>query len=379
MILLDEVKRDIGELAPEVEKLGVALNINALKRELQELEERSARPEFYEDTDQSTVVFSKMSHVRDKLEAFANMQEKLDDAETLLELWEEGDEDAAEETAAVTEKLAQQVEKIRLLTLLTGEFDDHNAILMVHAGAGGTEAQDWAQILLRMYTRYANSHGFTTTILDFLDGDEAGLKSATVLIEGENAYGFLKSEHGVHRLVRISPFDSSGRRHTSFASVEVTPEIKEDTAVHIDPEDIRVDVYRASGAGGQHVNKTSSAVRMTHLPTNIVVTCQSQRSQLQNRETAMKMLVSRLVQIKEQEHLERIEDIKGDQKDIAWGHQIRSYVFMPYTLVKDHRTNYEDGNVEAVIDGDLDGFINAYLTAASRGELSGAAENPSHN
>ena len=253
--------------------------------------------------------------------------------------------------------------------MLQGEYDGNNAILTFHAGAGGTEAQDWAEMLYRMYCRWGERHGYQVKTLDYLDGEEAGLKSASVLIEGTNAYGFLKSEAGVHRLVRVSPFDSSGRRHTSFASLEVMPEIDDNIQVDINPDDLRIDVYRASGAGGQKVNKTSSAVRITHIPTNIVVACQVERSQHQNRDTAMKMLISKLMEIKEREHLDKIEDIKGEQKEIGWGSQIRSYVFMPYTLVKDHRTNYEMGNINAVMDGDIDGFINAYLKAQSLGTL----------
>jgi peptide chain release factor 2 len=253
------------------------------------------------------------------------------------------------------------LEEQKLVTLLNGEYDSKNAILTLHPGAGGTEAQDWAEMLYRMYTRWAQRHDFNVKLLDYLDGDEAGLKSASILIEGYNAYGFLKSEHGVHRLVRVSPFDSSGRRHTSFASIEVKPEIDEDVEVEIREEDIKMDVYRASGAGGQHVNKTSSAVRLTHLPTGIVCSCQTQRSQHQNKEYALRMLKSKLIEIKEREHLEKISDIKGEQLQIAWGSQIRSYVFMPYTLVKDHRTGYEMGNIQAVMDGDIDGFINEYL------------------
>jgi peptide chain release factor 2 len=257
-----------------------------------------------------------------------------------------------------------------LSTLLTGEYDSKNALLTFHAGAGGTEAQDWAQMLVRMYTRWGERHGFKVKMLDFLDGEEAGLKSAVLQVEGVNAYGYLKGETGVHRLVRISPFDSSGRRHTSFASLEVMPEIDDDAQIDIRPEDLKVDTYRSGGAGGQHVNKTESAVRITHIPTGIIVACQNERSQHQNREVAMKMLKSKLVEIKEREHLDKIEDIKGVQKEIAWGSQIRSYVFMPYTLAKDHRTNFENGNIGAVMDGDLDGFINAYLKAVSLGEIS---------
>ena len=259
------------------------------------------------------------------------------------------------------QKLTEDMERCRLETLLTGNYDGNNAMVSFQAGAGGTEAQDWCQMLFRMYGQWATKHGFKFTTVDFLDGDEAGLKSATVVIEGENAYGYLKGEMGVHRLVRVSPFDSSGRRHTSFASLEVMPEIDDTIEVEIREEDITMEVYRASGAGGQKVNKTSSAVRLIHNPTGIVVSCQVERSQHQNREVAMRMLKSKLIEIKEREHLDKISDIKGVQKEIAWGSQIRSYVFMPYTLAKDHRTSFENGNINAVMDGDLDGFINEYL------------------
>ena len=373
MLLSDEVKQNLSQLKPEVEDLADALGIAARQRRLEELEIRSAMPEFYDEPAESTQVFAEMSGIRSRLDEYAAMQTLLADAETFMEFWEEGDDEAAAECARLAEELAQSVEKMRLVTLLTGEYDKNNAILTFHAGAGGTEAQDWANMLLRMYQRWAAAHDFKVSVLDYLDGEEAGLKSASILVEGINAYGFLKSENGVHRLVRISPFDSSGRRHTSFASLEVMPEIAEDKSVQIRAENIKMDVYRASGAGGQHVNKTSSAVRLTHIPTGIVASCQTERSQVQNRETCMKMLVSKLVQIKEREHLDKIDDIKGVQKEIAWGSQIRSYVFMPYTLVKDHRTSYENGNVNAVMDGDLDGFINAYLKAAGKGELQSAA------
>lgn len=372
MILLDEVKHQFSDLAPEVEDLADALGIEAKKRRLEELETRSAMPEFYDNASESAKVFSEMSGIKNQLEEYAKLTELLADGETLIELWEEGDEEAAEECQATAETLAELAQRMRLLTLLTGPYDKNNAILTFHAGAGGTEAQDWVEMLWRMYQKYALAHGYKTTVLDYLPGDEAGIKSGSILVEGENAYGFLKSENGVHRLVRVSPFDSSGRRHTSFSSIEVMPEITEDKNINLRSEDIKMDVYRASGAGGQHVNKTSSAVRLTHIPTGLVASCQTERSQLQNRETAMKMLISKLVQIKEREHLDKIDDIKGVQKEIAWGSQIRSYVFMPYTLVKDHRTGFENGNVNAVMDGDLDGFINAYLKASSKGELSNA-------
>ena len=288
----------------------------------------------------------------------------------LIELANE-DEDLSllEEAQNEVNAIKEDLEKQRLQTLLTGEYDGRNAILTFHAGSGGTEAQDWCEMLYRMYNRWAEKVGFKVKTLDYLDGDEAGLKSAVILVEGINAYGYLKSEAGVHRLVRVSPFDSSGRRHTSFASLEVMPEIDDNIKVDINPDDIKMDVYRASGAGGQKVNKTSSAVRLTHIPTGIVVACQVERSQYQNKDVAMKMLMSKLMEIKEREHLDKIEDIKGVQKEITWGSQIRSYVFMPYTLVKDHRTSFETGNISAVMDGEIDGFINAYLKALSQNTL----------
>ena len=273
----------------------------------------------------------------------------------------EEDNELIKELLKDTLKLQKELEDLELQTLLSGKYDKNNAILTLHPGAGGTESQDWAEMLYRMYSKWAASNGFSLKELDYLEGDEAGLKSVTFLISGLNAYGYLKSEMGVHRLVRISPFDAGGRRHTSFASLEVLPEITEDIEIDINPDDLRIDTYRASGAGGQHINKTSSAVRITHIPTNIVVACQSERSQIQNRETAMKMLKSKLLELKEKEKKDKIEDLKGNQMDIAWGSQIRSYVFCPYTLVKDHRTNYETGNVQAVMDGDLNGFIFEYL------------------
>ena len=273
----------------------------------------------------------------------------------------ENDQDVAKDILKATEKLEKEIEKIQLETLLSGKYDRNNAILTIHPGAGGTESQDWAEMLYRMYSRWAVKNGFEVKELDYLEGDEAGIKSVTFEVVGENAYGYLKGEMGVHRLVRISPFDAGGRRHTSFASLEVLPEITDDIEIEINPDDLRIDTYRASGAGGQHINKTSSAVRITHIPTNIVVACQSERSQIQNRETAMKMLKSKLFHLKEKEQKETIEELKGEQKDIAWGSQIRSYVFCPYTLVKDHRTNYEVGNVDSVMDGNIDGFIDAYL------------------
>ena len=370
MVILDEVKRRLSELAPEVTDLHDALAIERSRVRLEELEQKSASPEFYDDAAASGAVFAEMGELKDRLEQYAALQTMLEDSETLLEMCAEDDDPAlAEEADAAVNSLDAKVEELRLVTLLNGEYDANNAILTFHAGAGGTEAQDWVEMLYRMYTRFAARHNWTVKVLDYLEGDEAGIKSASILVEGHNAYGFLRSENGVHRLVRVSPFDASGRRQTSFASLEVMPEIDKDVNIEIREEDIQMDVYRASGAGGQKVNKTSSAVRLTHLPTGIVVACQVERSQHQNREVAMNMLRSKLVEIKEREHLDKIEDIKGVQKEIAWGSQIRSYVFMPYTMVKDHRTNYETGNITAVMDGDLDGFINEYLKKKSQGTL----------
>ncbi len=371
MIILDDIKRQIGELAPIVDDLADALAINSNKMRLDELENKSADTDFYNDAANSGKVFAEMGEIKQKLAAYEELCALLSDTQTLLEMCEEDDStDLHEELEQSTDLLSHKVEEMRLVTLLTGEYDANSAILSFHAGAGGTEAQDWAQMLYRMYSRFAARHGFTVKVLDYLDGDEAGLKSASILITGTNAYGFLRSEHGVHRLVRISPFDSSGRRHTSFASLEVMPELDDKIVIEINPADIRMEVFRASGAGGQHINKTSSAVRLIHEPTGLVASCQNERSQIQNKEMCMKMLAAKLYQIKEREHLDKISDIKGVQNAIAWGSQIRSYVFMPYTMVKDHRTSFESGNVTAVMDGAIDGFINAYLKAANKGDNS---------
>ncbi|MCL1952589.1 MAG: peptide chain release factor 2 [Oscillospiraceae bacterium] len=353
------------QLLGQKEKLGElrqALGLEAAEAEIADLEARCAADGFWDDPKQSQVVLQRISRLKAKCEGYEKLAAHFDDALTMIELAdEEGEESLFDECRASVESFTAKLDESTLSTLLTGEYDANNAILAFHAGAGGTEAQDWNEMLVRMYMHWADRHGFKCEMVDFLDGEEAGLKSAVLIIEGENAYGFLKSENGVHRLVRCSPFDSSGRRHTSFASLEVMPEIDDSTGVDINPDDIRMDVYRASGAGGQKVNKTSSAVRLTHIPTGLVATCQVERSQHQNREVALRMLKSKLIEIKEREHLDKIEDIKGVQMDIAWGSQIRSYVFMPYQMAKDHRTNYENGNIPAVMDGDLDGFINAYL------------------
>ena len=362
MLQLDELKLELEGLEPELKSLGQALNLTALKEEAAELEKVSAEPGFWDDMERSQKVLQKIRHNQNICERYDKLYRDYADLFTMIEIAnEENDESLIPDITESAEKVKAEMESQNLTTLLSGEYDSKNAILTFHAGAGGTEAQDWAQMLYRMYNKWADRHGFKVKLMDYLDGDEAGLKSASILIEGENAYGFLRSEAGVHRLVRISPFDSSGRRHTSFASLEVMPEIDDEEEIPIRDEDLRVDTYRSSGAGGQHVNKTESAIRITHLPTGIVVACQTERSQIQNRATAMKMLKSRLAEIKQREHLEKIEDIKGEQKEIGWGSQIRSYVFMPYTLVKDHRTGFESGNINAVMDGDIDGFINAYL------------------
>ena len=354
----------------ELTDLKDALGYDRLKREIEELEMKSSAPGFWDNPEESQKIVQKTGKLKNTVELYDKSVTLYEDLEVLIQMGdEEGDLSLIPEIETSIEELENSLATQRLQTLLTGEYDRNNAILTFHAGAGGTEAMDWVSMLVRMYTRWTERHGFKVNMLDFLDGDEAGLKSAVLSIEGDNAYGYLKGESGVHRLVRVSPFDASGRRHTSFASLEVMPEITDDAEIEIREEDIKMDVFRSSGAGGQHINKTSSAVRLTHIPTGIVVACQNERSQFQNREKAMKMLKSKLLEIKEREHLEKIEDIKGVQKDIAWGSQIRSYVFMPYTLAKDHRTGFESGNINSVMDGDLDGFINAYLKAASKGSL----------
>ena len=370
MITTEELKVKLAEYGTAVKALEEALAIEASRKRVQELAHTMSRPGVYDEAELSKKVFDEVGDLRGKLNRFEKLQGLYDDAETMLEMLdEEYDPELIPEAEEAVNTVEKAVDELQLMTMLNGEYDHSNAILTFHAGTGGTEAQDWAEMLYRMYNRWAAAHGMTVEVLDYQDGDEAGLKSASMMVKGANAYGLLKSENGVHRLVRVSPFDANARRQTSFASLEVMPELDNTIQVDIRPEDIEMQVYRSSGAGGQHINKTSSAVRLIHKPTGIVVSCQTQRSQFQNRDYAMEMLKAKLYQIAQQQHMDKIEDIKGVQNEIAWGHQIRSYVFMPYTMVKDHRTNYETGNVDAVMDGDLDGFIFAYLKAASRGEL----------
>ena len=340
----------------------IHFDISNLEEEKKKLEQKISKPDFWDNQEKSNIVLTKMKRIQSKIENYRKLQAEIENLESLNELLlEEEDIELGKEVLQSTINLEEKIKKIELETLLSGKYDKNNAIVTLHPGAGGTEAQDWVEMLYRMYTKWATNNGFKLQELDYLEGDEAGIKSVTFLVKGENAYGYLKGEMGVHRLVRISPFDAGGRRHTSFASVEVLPEITEDIKLDINPEDIKMDVYRASGAGGQKVNKTSSAVRLTHIPTGIVTACQTERSQTQNREYAMTMLKSKLLELKEKEQKDKIEDLKGIQRDIAWGSQIRSYVFCPYTLVKDHRTNYEEGNIEAVMNGNLNGFIESYL------------------
>ena len=370
IIEYDTYKQKLGAMGPKLETLAAALDLEGARREVEELEEKTGDPNFWNDVAASQKVLQRTKQLKNKLENHERLTAQWEDLTTLVEMaMEEDDGSLLAEVEEGYAKLESALEEANLATLLTGEYDASSAILTLHAGAGGTEAQDWCQMLYRMYTRWAERHSFTVKTLDYEDGDEAGLKSAAISIEGENAYGFLRSEHGVHRLVRISPFDANARRQTSFAAVEVMPEIDDDTSVEIRQEDIEMQVYRASGAGGQHVNKTSSAVRLIHRPTGVVVSSQQERSQVQNRENCMKMLRAKLMEMKAQQHAEKISDIKGVQMKIEWGSQIRSYVFMPYTLAKDTRTGFENGNITAVMDGDIDGFINAYLTASATGEL----------
>lgn len=362
MFELEENKKFLDNLNLRLKEIGKSIKIDTLKAELEVLKNETLKDNFWQDTEKSSRVFTKIKTLEKKIIQYETLSSEINnliEMNNLLTL--EPDKELINELLKNSAALTDKLYNLEVETLFSGKYDANNAILTLHPGAGGTESQDWAEMLYRMYGKWANSNSFTIKELDFLEGEEAGIKSVTFLVSGENAYGYLKGEMGVHRLVRISPFDSGGRRHTSFASVEVLPEITDDIEVDINFEDLRIDTYRASGAGGQHINKTDSAVRITHIPTNIVVACQSERSQTMNKETALKMLKSKLIDLKERENKEKISELKGEQKDIAWGSQIRSYVFCPYTLVKDHRTNFEVGNVEAVMNGDLNGFMQAYL------------------
>ena len=370
LIEYDVYKQKLRDLGPELDKLSAALDIESAKQEAARLEDETAQDGFWNDLERSQKVQMRLKQLQNKVTRQEKLIASWEDLTTLCEMGqEEDDADILEELKSEFAELEERVEETRMTTLLSGEYDNSNAILQFHAGAGGTEAQDWAQMLYRMYTRWAERHGFVYKILDYEEGDEAGIKSAAISIEGENAYGLLKSENGVHRLVRVSPFDANARRQTSFAAIEVMPELEDDNSVEIREEDIEMQVYRASGAGGQHVNKTSSAVRLIHKPTGIVVASQQERSQFQNKDNCMKMLRAKLVELQMQEKAEKISDLKGVQLKIEWGSQIRSYVFMPYQMVKDTRTGFETSNIDGVMDGDLDGFLNAYLTQLATGEL----------
>ncbi len=345
----------------------VPFDLEKLKEENILLESEMQEPEFWNNQERAQKVSQKLKHNTDKIEQFLSLKQQVEDLEVLVDMiLEEDDESHLPELKNTIDEVGEMLDDARIVALLSGEFDKNNAIISIHAGAGGTEAQDWADMLYRMYTRWIESHGYNLTVLDILTDTEAGIKSVTMLAEGENAYGYLKSEKGVHRLVRISPFDAAKKRHTSFASVDVTPEMDDDIDIEINESDIRIDTYRSSGAGGQHVNTTDSAIRITHIPTGIVVSCQNQRSQHSNKDTAMKMLKSKLLEIKKLENKEKIEDIQGKYNQIAWGSQIRSYVFHPYSMVKDHRTNAETANVQSVMDGNLDMFMNEYLKMKSK-------------
>ncbi|MBS4535766.1 peptide chain release factor 2 [Clostridium sp. D2Q-14] len=362
MLELEKYNGVVDSFRKKLDEVGVSLDLPSLKKRLEEFEEKMSKSDFWDDNVKAQEIIQKSNEAKEKLDEYKNLSEEIDDLEVLLILVEEEEEkNLLADIEAKRKEIENRLEEFRIKTLLNGDYDSNNAILSIHPGAGGVEAQDWAEMLLRMYNRWAERKGYKISTLDILPDTEAGIKSVTLSIEGKNAYGYLKSEKGVHRLVRISPFDSSGRRHTSFASVDVIPELDDDVEIEISNSDIRIDTYRASGAGGQHVNTTDSAIRITHIPTGVVVQCQNERSQHSNKATAMKMLQAKLIEIKEMEQKEKIEDIQGNYNQIAWGSQIRSYIFHPYNLVKDHRTNVEEGNTDKVMNGDIDKFINEYL------------------
>ena len=365
-----ETHKAIEDAQQTLADLSESLDLEGRKKRIAEIDEIISAPDFWNNPEGGQAIMQEKKRLESKVDKYNALAGKMEDLEVMIELAkEEPDADLEQDIVDTLAEITKELDAFELETILNGDYDDNNAILSIHPGAGGTESQDWAEMLYRMYVRWAERHGYKVEVLDYLDGDEAGIKSVTMLIEGENAYGYLKSEKGVHRMVRISPFDASGRRHTSFTAVEVMPEVENDTTIEIDDKDLKVDTYRSSGAGGQHVNKTESAVRITHIPTGIVVQCQNERSQIQNRATAMKMLTSRLVEEKIKQQEAEIARLQGEQQDIGWGSQIRSYVFHPYTLVKDHRTNFEKGNVGAVMDGEIDEFIHAWLKQQAAKQL----------
>ena len=369
MVELDQFKYTLSTYVPMLKELGASLNLDAKKERIAELSRYMEAPDFWDDPERSQKMTKELKSLEDTVKSYTTLSTQYDDISELIEMgYEENDPEVIPVIQESLDEFTTNLEALRLSTLLNGEYDKNNAIIRLNAGAGGTEACDWCSMLYRMYTRYADRNGFSVEVLDMLDGDEAGIKSVTFQVNGENAYGYLKSEKGVHRLVRISPFNAAGKRQTSFVSCDVMPEIEEDLDVEINDDDLRIDTYRSSGAGGQHINKTSSAIRITHLPTGIVVTCQNERSQFQNKDKAMQMLKAKLYMLKQQENEEKISGIRGEVKDIAWGNQIRSYVLQPYTMVKDHRTGASSGNAGAVLDGDIDLFISAYLRWLSTGE-----------
>lgn len=368
MVELDQFKYTLSTYEKPLQEVRESLNLDAKIRRIDELDKTMEEPSFWEDAELSTRLVKEAKHLKDTVAEFNRLQNQYEEIGLMIEMgYEENDPAIVPEIQKMVDEFSDELEALRLRTLLTGEYDGNNAIMRLNAGAGGTESCDWCSILYRMYCRWAESKGFSVEMLDYLAGEEAGIKSVTLQINGENAFGYLKSERGVHRLVRISPFNANGKRQTSFVSCDVMPDIEEDLDVEINPDDLRIDTYRSSGAGGQHINKTSSAVRITHIPTGIVVQCQNERSQFQNKDRAMQMLKAKLYMLKQQENAEKISDLRGDVKEIAWGSQIRSYVLQPYTLIKDHRTGFESGNVTSVLDGSIDGFISAYLKWESLG------------